>query len=142
MSTGWHSSLELGISTIDEAHEHLFQLLEEVLHLYRDYENGGTPDRKAFERIFRRLMEYTVMHFAEEEYLMEVFRCPGRHAHKRVHRRLEQRLFQLFQNFRQQGNQMLPEMVEFLEGWWVDHIQHLDQKDLQSLHYRDELSAG
>ncbi len=142
MCTGWHSSLEVGISTIDRAHEHLFEILDDVLHLYRKHQNGLLIETRQFERIFRRLMEYTVMHFAEEEYMMELYRCPGRFAHKRVHRRLERRLFELYQNFLSEGYQVLPEILEFLEGWWVEHIRSMDQRDLQSLTEAESLSAG
>jgi hemerythrin-like metal-binding protein len=137
----WNARLELGVASIDSAHENLFAYLQQAQCLWDRFEAGEQVDIRGFRRIFNRLLDYTVMHFAEEEYLMELHRVPGREIHKSLHRQLERRLQELYRDFQRDGIAVIPEVVSFLENWWVHHILEVDQKDLEHLAPPDVYSS-
>lgn len=124
---------KLGISHIDEAHAQLYTLLIKIKELCHDTSLSDEQRYKKTKYILNRLLDYTVTHFVEEEYLMELHRCPGRHAHKRAHRKLERVMILKYRAFQEEGVSILNDLVEFLEHWWKSHILSLDQEDLKNI---------
>lgn len=126
---------KVGIESIDQAHGELFALITEL----KDITDSSLPsDRgqvvKHANYVLNRLLDYTVSHFAEEEYLLELFHVPGRNAHKKAHRVMERKLIELYRGFKEEGLVVLPAITKLLEKWWVQHILNLDLKDLEGIH--------
>ena len=68
---------------------------------------------------------------------MELFKAPGRFAHKKSHRSLERSLIELYKRFNNYGLIVLPELVELLNAWWAHHILTMDKKDLEGISEHD-----
>ncbi len=128
---------QIGIDHIDDAHQHLYSLLSRIRELYYDNSLLADEKNKKTRYILNRLLDYTVTHFVEEEYLMELYRSPGRHAHKRAHRKMEKLMIDQYRSFQKEGIAILPQLMEIVGNWWNHHILTLDQVDLESVPHNE-----
>ena len=85
--------------------------------------------------VLRRLIDYTVRHFTEEEKLMEKHAYPQLAQHKVEHKALVDKVVAFKKDFDAGGASITPELMTFLQKWLTDHIQSVDQK------YGDFLNA-
>jgi len=119
----WTSALSVGVPAIDAQHRELFarvdRLLDAVLR----------RDRPAAIQLMAFLREYTVVHFAAEERLMEQTGFRELEPHVLEHRRFTAALRVLEADYRERG--ATAEVVYRLEReaveWLRNHVLSTDQ---------------
>ena len=118
----WRDSYNTGIDTVDEEHKKLVDLIEAMYTSIRDKE-----PKEAVEKVLTEIVEYTQIHFNNEEALMEEKEYPALEAHKTEHQSLidevgeyKERLLADFPDGRQ-------ELYRFLREWLVSHIMDSDK---------------
>jgi hemerythrin len=119
----WTSALSVGVPEIDAQHRELFarvdRLLDAVLR----------RDRAAAIQLMAFLREYTVVHFAAEEQLMEQSGFREMEAHLLEHRRFTAALRILEADYRAEG--ATADVVYRLEreavDWLRNHVLSTDQ---------------
>lgn len=116
-----------GIDKIDEEHKKLFEIVDRAYSLVRA---GNVLDKcDDIMEILEELKEYTKFHFVNEEMYMESINYEGLAAQKRAHEAFIDKLSQLDKEQIQENPQEYMEsLIEFLLGWLVNHILHLDKK--------------
>ncbi len=118
----WDPGLALGIPDMDAQHQELFAAIH---RLGRAMSEGRGGEEVGATLDF--LADYVATHFREEEALMKAARFPGLVNHQWLHRTLEARLKE-FQARRNEGRVATDfALVEFLNRWLRDHIQHQDR---------------
>lgn len=80
----WNDKLNVGVRAIDREHQELIRI---VNHLLGAVERGD--GREAVDKVIKKLREYTVFHFNNEEDLMESIRYPDRATQMSEHTRLK-----------------------------------------------------
>jgi hemerythrin len=120
----WKDQFSVKIPEMDKQHQKFFQLLNQI-HLYNE-KNERSPD--FLDEVFREMYSYILVHFAEEETLLEQTGFDGLAYQKKQHRFFCDQLVQLReQHFN--GNATVPQSVlNFMRDWILNHILEEDKK--------------
>ncbi|MDO4293169.1 MAG: hemerythrin family protein [Eubacteriales bacterium] len=119
-----------GMEELDEEHVVLLDLTEQVRKLLED--ENMLFKCADIRGLLKRLIDYTAMHFAHEEELMESMGYDGLESQKQQHRLFVGRL----EDFREQVSQlsigtqddMIRELFDYLQKWLHEHIKKEDMK--------------
>ena len=118
----WKSEYSVGIGSIDRQHQNLFALAREQYLAM----NAG-PGKAAVGRILDRLVQYTVVHFAQEERLMEKCKYQGLPKHQREHEMLTKQVLTFQADYEAGRVAMSVQLLQFLKNWLENHIQTEDK---------------
>jgi hemerythrin-like metal-binding protein len=112
-----------GVPEMDQQHQMLFKLLNELHHSVK----GGEGDA-AVGKILGRLVEYAQKHLTEEEDLMLRFHYPAFDGHKKIHEDLLGKVGDFFQKQAEGHGPSTFQLIGFLRDWLNNHIQKEDTK--------------
>lgn len=117
----------VGVEMIDRQHEHLFALVERANHLVKEWAAGDGYDE--IVSILKELKDYTEVHFADEESYMRSIQYEGYAAQKRAHEAFVSRLEEFdLEKVEENPREYMTSLIEFLLGWLINHILHVDKK--------------
>jgi len=131
----WSDKLTLGVEQIDEQHQQLVQLANDLVSAV---EAGYGED--VLDVVFKELREYTVFHFKEEELYMKEIEYPGRREHVVEHANLKEQVKQYQREMYAKKDVSPDEVVVFLRNWLVEHIILNDMEIAQYL--KDKARSG
>lgn len=118
----WKKSFELGIPSIDQQHQKLFEIGNQVL----DILVTKTDDMDDFAEIIDLALElkaYTQYHFETEEKLFEKYGYPDLELHVKEHQNFINYINQFdFISARENQRQVLNDMLTYLSKWIFNHI--------------------
>lgn len=117
----WSDKYVLGLIEVDEQHQHLFTLVNELHDLVV---NGD--DQSAVGKVLDDLIDYTVEHFAREERLFQENQYPNYDNHKHEHDDLTRQVLVLQENFRDKKITLSFEVLDFLHDWLYEHTTSSD----------------
>ncbi len=126
----WRDSFRVNIPQVDLEHRHLFQLVKDL--------DLGTIDRTVEE-----LLDYVVMHFSNEQDLMERSGYPGFDQHLRLHEQFGSQVAEFLGNGDAWTIARVETVRRFLNKWLIGHIMthdlrfgrwYLDQANRQPVH--------
>ena len=119
----WSDELSVGIQQIDEQHQKLVAIINELHEAMLD-----RREKQVMSHIFTELVDYTKTHFTYEERLFEELGYPDGAAHLLQHRNLAQRVIDLKEEFDAGNTAVTLEVMRFLREWLADHIIGSDRK--------------
>lgn len=119
----WNDSYSVKVRAIDEEHKQLFKMIND-LHDAMKSGQGNVVVAKVLDR----LVQYTRIHFANEEDAMAQADYPEFVTHVAAHRALTQQVEELSLKVKGGTAGVSVEVMDFLQRWLTDHIQHMDQK--------------
>lgn len=117
----WHQRLEVGHSKIDEQHRSLVDAFN-ALHVAMKQGKG----KEEVGKTLSFLAAYTAEHFAMEETLMRQHAYPGMAKHQGMHKDLVTKVADLVKKVEAGQAMVTLQVMDFLEGWLVEHIQGED----------------
>ena len=126
----WNDSYSVKVSAMDAQHKQLFVIIQE---LYTAMRSGR--GKSVAGDVLRRLIDYTVKHFAEEEKLMEKNGYPQLPEHRVEHKALVDKVVAFKKEFDSDTTNITLELMTFLQKWLIEHIQKVDRR------YGDFLNA-
>ena len=124
----WKDRYNINYKEIDEQHRSLLAILNEMVDLL-----GQEPDGEQAAALFHRLCHYALDHFATEEGYMKAAGYAGLAGHRALHASFIDRLLELNQTFDSTDPRLLEETVEFVKGWYLNHINQIDQEYVPTL---------
>jgi len=113
----------VGIPEIDEQHKMLFNLVNTIHAAI--YEHKGT---QACVGVLEELADYTRVHFALEEKLMQQGHFPGFEAHRVLHHNLVKEVIALLEEIHAGHAKISFQLLHFLRNWLKNHILGEDKK--------------
>jgi hemerythrin len=119
----WSDSYMVGIQEVDEQHQVLVSLLNQ-LHTAIIEHHGKATSRE----ILDRLAEYTRTHFLLEESLMRLTHYPGFDIHKQQHEELIKQVQDLQHKLDEEKVAITFELLHFLKNWLAQHINESDKR--------------
>ena len=119
----WSDSYTVGIQEVDEQHQVLVSLLNQ-LHVAIIEHHGKATSRE----ILDRLAEYTRTHFLLEESLMRLTHYPGFDIHKQQHEELIKQVQDLQHKLDEEKVAITFELLHFLKNWLAQHINESDKR--------------
>ncbi len=119
----WDDSFSIDIDEIDQQHQRLFGMINELADaLHRE------PDKNVLRRIANELISYIDIHFTHEETYFNEFGYTEARQHKKEHAYFVQRVLEFMDGFEQGDLAISTDMVQFLSDWLVTHIKGSDKK--------------
>jgi len=118
----WSDDLSTGVDEIDSDHKSLFQIFQDAYWI-----SQTQTDTSDLNGMMANLLNYTEVHFAREEALMEATPYPHLVRHRDIHHELIKNLKEqivLVQNNEQNPQQF----VLFLKDWFIEHINGTDKR--------------
>lgn len=119
----WQPNYSVKIGIIDKHHQRMFELVNE-LHHAMCLQKG----RDLLTATLDELIDYTRVHFASEEVLMEAFAYPETLLHTIEHDRLTRTVLEFQEQFASGQVCLTVHLMEFLKVWIASHILGSDQK--------------
>jgi len=115
----WDASYDLGIEYVDKQHRRLVELINELYHACLG-EKGELEEK--FKQVMKELVEYVMIHFKDEEAIMEEINYPGLKEHKQKHELFVKEILKSVNAYKN-GKQFVPNsFVRFLRDWLFNHI--------------------
>ncbi len=121
----WKKEYEIGLKSVDEQHEKLFELAGEIYDLVKISEDVDKFDQ--ILEVIQELKDYTVFHFAEEEAYMLEIKWPKFFSHKVMHETFVEMVNGVnITSLDDNQTDYLLEMLEFVLDWLQNHILKVD----------------
>ena len=89
--------------------------------------NGGWG-KDARTDVLAKLVEYTLVHFATEEDLMQLVHYPDEGAHKAYHQNLIETVQNYIKKYDEDPNASNYDLLFFLKKWLIEHILKNDKR--------------
>jgi hemerythrin len=119
----WNHECAVGVKAMDEQHAVLMDTLNEIrLALVRGL------GREQVSEALNRLIEFTRMHFASEEQLLEQHGFPALSEHRGAHQKLLGQLEDAALRAQHNDEIHFKSTLLFLRDWYMIHIEGLDQQ--------------
>ncbi len=119
----WSVAFAVGVPEIDEQHKQLFDLINR-LHDEVNNSNG----KESINSALIELRDYVKFHFAAEEKTMVSFGYSEYSKHRELHRAFYKKVEDYKDRFDKGEKDFLPELVNFLKDWLINHIAQSDIK--------------
>ena len=117
----WDSGFSVGIPVLDSHHRNIFALINKLIE-------GAGSDADELDLVCRELGSYIPYHLEYEEELFRESGYPGFAEHAAKHAAFVQQLRALTSRDHGDVAEQRAELIEFLVGWWYEHILHEDKK--------------
>ncbi|MDR0948938.1 MAG: hemerythrin family protein [Lachnospiraceae bacterium] len=116
-----------GIELIDREHKRLFEIAESAYQLLK---NDFMPDKfDAIHAILQELIDYTKVHFADEEKYMEEMKYRRIFSQKVMHKEFIDKLDAIdMDEVDKNPEKATEDITRFLTDWLVEHILHMDKQ--------------
>ena len=137
MAYHWDSSLETGYPKVDNQHKQLIAALNEIAE--------ASKTGKGKEEIFKTvdfLTGYTIMHFSDEEKLMEKYEYIDYLYHKRLHDDFKITVGNLTKQLIQEGptEEMVSVVTTAIGDWLLNHIKGDDFRMAAYVKSREQIT--
>jgi hemerythrin len=119
----WTDALSVNIREIDTQHKRLFELMNK---LHEAMKIGKGND--VLGGILGDLVNYTVVHFSNEEAYLKKYDYPEFVQHKKIHDELTQKAKALKASFDQGKQTISIDVLTFLMDWLNNHILKTDKR--------------
>jgi len=123
MPIPWTKDLSVGVKEIDEQHQEFVKILNSLYEVM--LEDEPAPELAS---ILKQLTAYATFHFATEEKYFDKFKYALSDEHKNEHKKLLDQIGVFNKRFETEGENVLSELLSFLEDWLVDHLSVQDHK--------------
>lgn len=118
----WQDIYSVGVESLDMQHQKLFEIANRFHEAYTN--NRG---RRVTGFIFAELINYTSLHFEEEERLMRENAYPDFFRHKENHDKLVGLVLKYKEQFEQGEEGIEQRVMEFIKTWLNGHILGMDR---------------
>jgi hemerythrin len=125
----WKHNYNTGIRKIDEHHQKLFKLINDLNDLAND--DPAVNSGETIKVVFAELEQYAGYHFNYEEELMAEYGFDPAEfaAHKRAHESFAAKVAEMQKELlHEHYDEALTEAVDFTAEWIIDHILYSDKK--------------
>lgn len=120
----WSEQYSVKVKALDNQHKRLFDLINKL-----DAHMRKGRGKEVLGNVLGELVDYTKVHFAEEEKILRETGYPEYNEHKAVHAKVTERVNAIFRQY-QQGNgaHLSIETMNYLHNWITKHILGTDHK--------------
>jgi hemerythrin-like metal-binding protein len=118
----WKPEYSVGVNSIDEDHQKLFDLLNQ---LFEAMTKGKGIE--IIDNIISELERYAVFHFGREELYFRVTSYPFALQHIKEHQYFKQKVAELKKDVASNKGMVAPDVLGFLSDWLKNHIAKSDK---------------
>ncbi|MGN7613222.1 bacteriohemerythrin [Magnetococcales bacterium HHB-1] len=126
----WSSEYAIGIGEMDEQHQNLFKIINDLIDLVRKEQHEDNLKLMS-DFFFLEVSAYIHTHFDDETALMRQHEFPGLEEHLEQHQEISDRINQLEQDLEQdlsfeERRDRLFSVIRFMHRWVKEHTQTED----------------
>lgn len=117
----WTDEYSLGISIIDEQHQHFFEIVNRIYDLLKK----NNENKEEMVSIVKELMDYAFFHLSTEEKYFNQFSYSDISHHMKAHsmfREKSDEYSELVKNNNTDLSKLLLEIADFSKDWLAHHI--------------------
>lgn len=118
----WEDRYQLNVTSMDDEHKQLIFLMND---LYSKYTSKVSADEQGVA--LKKLAEFAVKHFEDEEAYMKKVNFPGLETHCVIHKSLLAKVTEFVNEF-ESKKVISNELFNFLKTWLAAHIIGIDMK--------------
>jgi hemerythrin-like metal-binding domain len=122
----WKSEYSVGISEFDSQHKVLVDLINKL----HDAMKAG-EGKQVLAVILEELIDYTKVHFREEEKYFGLHKYPEAASHIMEHEKLTRQVLEFQKDYTEGKSSMSIDVMSFLKNWLINHIAGVDKKYTQ-----------
>ena len=127
----WDESYSVGVKELDDQHKKIIEIIDRLYLLISENKNIETE----IPKILSELAEYADRHFSSEEIYFREFDYDKAESHIQIHNEYRERVKEFRHDFEAgKGGEVLADLSDFVNGWWVWHINHTDKEYTQCFH--------
>lgn len=119
----WSPSLSLDIKEIDEQHQQLVKMINDLHQAMMDRKS-----QQVLGEIIDGLIAYTASHFLTEEKYFVAYEYNGATVHKLAHKEFVNKVTAFKKDFESKKMMLSMEVMGFLKDWLIQHIMGEDRK--------------
>jgi hemerythrin len=121
----WSNRLECGVKVIDEQHQELVKLVNEM---FNHVTGNDIQEHNYFNRVIYEMVNYVKSHFATEERIMLLSEFEGYAEHKREHLLFIRTVVDNIRDYESGKRLTLSSFTKFLKDWILSHIAVMDKQ--------------
>lgn len=125
----WHDSFSVGVRILDDQHQQLFTLINELIRTVNTQQED-----EAIERVLHSVLAYAEMHFGTEEELFKIH--PQFESHRAIHQQFAESITKLADDFTKDKTDTGAQLLNSLTDWLQNHILKTDIAFFSELGYR------
>ena len=127
----WKQENSVGVVEIDNQHKHIFELIN---RLYDSISNQKTYEE--IDKVLSELVDYSKTHFKVEEDYFNQFNYINKDEHVVLHHYYIAKVATfIIEKYSEKTKFALSlEVIDFLEDWWINHINFEDKKYTETFH--------
>ena len=122
----WSNSISVRVDSIDAQHKKLFDITNSLIDIFE----AGSGE---FLTVISELVEYTTIHFHDEQMVMMNAKFPGLAAHMVEHNKFIAKVEEFLQAYGEGQKDIGRTMIVFLRDWLFAHTSGLDMEFAQFL---------
>ena len=119
----WNSTYSVGIDYIDKQHQLIFKLVNDLHDAI-----GKLDANELIGRTLIELVDYSKVHFADEEKYMRDIGYPDLNNHINMHKKFNEEIIFMLNKLRHDDPLSVRQLYAFLQNWLVQHIKIEDKK--------------
>jgi hemerythrin-like metal-binding protein len=119
----WKEQYEVGVKEIDEQHQHLLDIINQVIVSIEKRNEWKTTSS-----IIDSLIHYAYNHFSTEERYMLESGYPELSWHIGLHLEFIRKVFVMSERAKQRIPGVHQEILSYLEKWYYEHVLEIDRK--------------
>ncbi len=123
MAHTWTNDLSVHEKELDGHHQHMMGLMNKL-----ETALSSEKEMETVTKVLDELADYANYHFGAEEAMFETNHVPNATAHIEQHMEFRQRWKELNDLFQAGDGTAGRQLLEFLDGWWPNHIREFDKK--------------
>ena len=118
----WTEKCKVGIEKLDRQHRDLYKPFNDLSSALSQGHGAA-----AMEHVLHQLLEYSRIHFAAEESLMQAHNFPGLPTHRLEHQTFLRKIEQYVEDSKKGKLGAPASLLLFLQSWLKDHLQKTDK---------------
>jgi hemerythrin len=118
----WSDSFSVNVAESDRQHQNIIRLINELNDALR-----ARTGKETVGHIIEELISYAQIHFTFEEKCFEQFGYPDAHSHDLAHEKYIDKVFDYYKGFEGGRLGLAVDVLDFLNGWWKNHILTIDK---------------
>lgn len=119
----WNDDYSVKIKEFDDQHKKLFGYINDIHEAMK-----AKKTKEELGHIITKLLNYTVIHFGNEERYFQKFNYPQAAIQKVEHQVFIDKIKEYQADFKSGKNLLSIKMINFLKDWLINHINGTDKK--------------
>lgn len=119
----WVENMSVGISTFDEEHKIMFDMINDFYNNIKK-----RPNSENIDKLFNDIKTFATNHFESEEKLMIKYDYPEYESHKEEHEQFMLKIEEIGEKLRNKRLILSFDITNYIKQWITTHVDTIDKR--------------